>query len=124
MSVTFNTVKTKRRRKALRKSMPKAEVMLWRHLKAKQLQGFKFRRQQSIGNYIVDFYCPKARLVIEVDGETHLYVKRKERDLALHHFLVERNINIIHFLNTDIYNNIQGVIERIIFVLTQYKQCP
>jgi len=97
--------------------MPKAEVVLWGHLKGKRLNEYKFRHQHGIDRYIVDFYCPKARLVIEIDGETHLYMKRKERDLLLEAFLKSNKIRIFRFLNTEIYNNIQGVIDEIIFNL-------
>ena len=99
--------------------MPKAEAVLWSFLKGKQLNGYKFRRQHGIDKYIIDFYCPKARLVIEIDGETHLFKKRKERDLLLETFLKSKSIRILRFLNNAIYNNIKGVIDEIIFNLTK-----
>ena len=74
-------------RKALRNNLTSAEATLWNHLKQKQLQGRKFRRQHSILNYIVDFYCPKEKLIIELDGANHLNfaqsLKDKERDNEL-----------------------------------------
>jgi len=61
----------KDRRRALRKDLTAAEAVLWTLIKSKQLDGRKFRRQHSIGNYIVDFYCPAEKLIIEVDGSIH-----------------------------------------------------
>ncbi len=98
-------------RQALRRNMPKVEIILWSHLKGKQIQGLKFRRQYSIDNHIVDFYCPKIRLAIEVDGESHLYEKQKEKDLEKETKLEKANIKLVRYLNTDIYDNIEGVIE-------------
>ncbi len=58
-------------RKKLRKSLTPVEALLWKNLQWSQLEGRKFRRQQSIGNYAVDFYCPESRLAVELDGEGH-----------------------------------------------------
>ncbi len=56
--------------------MTKAEIVLWSKLKGKQLNGLKFRRQYSINNYVVDFYCPELRLAIEIDGGVHTFNSR------------------------------------------------
>ena len=98
-------------RQALRNNMPKAEIILWSYLKGKQIQGLKFRRQYSIDKNTVDFYCPKIRLAIEVDGESHLFEKQKEKDLEKETQLEKANIKLVRYLNTDIYDNIEGVIE-------------
>lgn len=71
MTQIFNKDFLKYTRKILRWQMPKAELMLWDKLKNKKLDGHKFRRQFSIGLYVVDFYCPKSKLVIELDGDNH-----------------------------------------------------
>ena len=63
--------KLKKRARRLRKNMTDAEVKLWNHLRRKQIKGLQFFRQRPIGNYIVDFYAPEAKLVIEVDGGQH-----------------------------------------------------
>jgi len=72
MTKLYNQKKQTPLRKILRENMPKAEILLWGKLKNKQLLGFNFRRQFSIGRYVIDFYCPQLRLAIEIDGETHL----------------------------------------------------
>ncbi len=74
------------RRKALRKSLTSAEATLWKYLQKSQLKGRKFRRQHSIKNFIVDFYCAKEKLIIELDGAYHLDFAQSARELvyALH----------------------------------------
>jgi very-short-patch-repair endonuclease len=99
-------------RRKLRSEMPKSEVVLWSYLKGKQL-GYKFRRQHSIGPYIVDFYCPAKRLVIEVDGETHLEQSQVTKDHQRDSYFHANYIRILRFLNTDIKENVRGVIESI-----------
>ena len=68
---THNRKRFEERRKSLRKKLTAAEATLWNLLKGKQLEGRKFRRQHSVGKYILDFYCPSERLAIELDGEHH-----------------------------------------------------
>jgi very-short-patch-repair endonuclease len=64
--------------KVLRKNFTDTERLLWRHLRAKQMEGYKFRRQEPIGGYIVDFVCQEKKIVIEVDGGQHLVENEKE----------------------------------------------
>ena len=71
-------------------------------MKQKQLNGRKFRRQHSIGNYIVDFYCPEERLVVELDGEPHFDKETKKYDIARILYLNELNIKVIRFENVEI----------------------
>src|SRR5437773_10879095 len=66
-----NLKELKELRQGLRKSMPYSEARLWNAMKGRQLEGRKFRRQHSIDRYIVDFYCPEEKLVVEVDGSSH-----------------------------------------------------
>jgi very-short-patch-repair endonuclease len=67
--------------KALRKSQTDAEKLIWRHLRAKQMEGLKFRRQQPIGNYVVDFICLEKSLVIEADGGQHVDIRRTKKEM-------------------------------------------
>ena len=91
--------------------MPMAEIKLWQHLKGKQFLGLKFRRQYGIGQYIVDFYCPEKKFAIEVDGATHLKMKRKRIDHIRDAFIRSLNIQIFRYTNLDISENIDGVLE-------------
>ena len=81
--------------KNLRKKSTDAERLLWRHLRAKQLEGFKFRRQQPIGNYVVDFVCFENRIVIEVDGGQHAI--EKEKDSERTKWLESQGFKILRF---------------------------
>jgi very-short-patch-repair endonuclease len=115
MTIIYNTHSMKKRRQSLRRAAPKAEAILWHYLKQKQLDEYKFRRQYSIGGYVVDFYCPALRLVIEVDGPSHFVsdeVKKydKQRQKYIEHF----GIKILRMNNSDIYNNINGVVNKIL----------
>ena len=76
----YNLPEQKDFRKELRNSMTSAEVVLWQMLKGKQIEGFKFRRQFGIGPFVVDFYCPTLRLVIELDGAYHFSEEMESYD--------------------------------------------
>lgn len=77
---TFNRKYLKQRRRYLRNKLTSAEATLWKALQSSQLEGRKFRRQAGIGNYIVDFYCPREKLVLELDGNYHLEMINSEYD--------------------------------------------
>ena len=95
--------------KTLRKTSTHAERLLWRHLKAKQLEGYKFRRQEPIGNYIEDFVCFEKRVVIEVDDSQHQIekVKDKKRDP----WLKRQGFRVLRFWNNEVLTNVAGVYE-------------
>jgi very-short-patch-repair endonuclease len=97
----------------LRKNMTDAESMLWLKLRRKQLKGHQFYRQKSIGKYIVDFYCPKANLVIELDGGQHYSEVRKAKDRTRDDVLIEMGIKVLRFSDRDVFENIGGVMEGI-----------
>ncbi len=94
--------------------MTPQEIVLWSRLKNYQV-GYKFRRQASIGKYIVDFYCPQMRIVIEIDGSQHMDNKNydKERDKTLKSF----GCIVLRFWNNEINTNLDGVILKIKNVL-------
>ncbi|MBU4446019.1 MAG: endonuclease domain-containing protein [Candidatus Marinimicrobia bacterium] len=93
--------------------MPEAEIILWSKLKGKQIYGYKFRRQYSVGSYIVDFYCPKLKLAIEVDGMSHLQQGSETRDNERQKYIETYGIQFLRYINTDIHENLEGVIEQI-----------
>ncbi len=105
--MTQPTIKTA---KALRKRPTDVEMLLWRHLRAKQLKGLKFRRQQPIGRYIVDFVCFENRVIIEVDGGQHTAETDGERD----EWLIGQGFRVLRFWNNEVLANTQGVLEVII----------
>ncbi|MFA6274142.1 MAG: DUF559 domain-containing protein [Candidatus Paceibacterota bacterium] len=106
----FNKSIMKERRKDLRKSLTPQEYKLWFYLKNNNL-GVKFRRQHGIGPYIVDFYCKKKNLVIELDGSQHL--ENKEYDKERNEYIETLHIKVLRFWNNEIDNNIEGVLMKI-----------
>ncbi len=109
MTQIFNTKAKTEQRKFLRNHRSQPEIVLWDYLRKNQLLGYKFRRQVSIGNYIVDFYCPKLKLVLEADGDSHFSSKAIEYDNLREKFLKSLGLNLVRFGNIDIMNNIEGV---------------
>lgn len=103
----------KERRKALRNNATKAEKLLWRILKSSMLEGRKFRRQHSIGNYIVDFYCPQERLILEIDGEVHEVDFVKEHDQFREEHLKDMDFNVLRIRNEEVFENLDKVTEKI-----------
>ena len=93
----------------LRKNMTDAEKLLWLKLRRKQLKGYQFYRQKIIGKYVVDFYCPKANLVIELDGGQHYSETGKAKDRTRDDVLTETGIKALRFSDRDVFENIGGV---------------
>ena len=106
---------TLERAKALRQSQSNAEGLLWHYLRKKQLDGHKFRRQQPIGRYIVDFVCMPKKLVIELDGGQHS--TQKAYDEQRDKFLRERGYRVLRFWNSKVFENCYGVLESILAAL-------
>lgn len=114
MTRLFNQASEKEKRRSLRKNMPPAEIILWSKLRGKSLRGCKFRRQYSIGPYAVDFYCPELKLAIEIDGESHFVDGALQRDQIRQSFIESAGISSLRFTNRDIYDRLEGVIEKIL----------
>ncbi|MDH3976706.1 MAG: endonuclease domain-containing protein [Deltaproteobacteria bacterium] len=104
----------KQRRKDLRNGATSAEKKLWACLQRSALEGHKFRRQHSVGAYILDFYCPAERLAIELDGDSHFTDEAIEYDNERTGYLNGLNIRVLRFMNSDIYDNLDSVCERIL----------
>ncbi len=93
--------------------MTDAESLLWAKLRRKQLKGHQFYRQRIIGNYIVDFYCPSVKLVIELDGGQHYEDKGIERDRTRDDYMRGQGLKVLRFSNRDVFQNLDRVIEAI-----------
>lgn len=103
---------TRARAKELRVNASQAEKLLWSALRGKNVAGIKFRRQHPIEPYIADFYCHAAKLVIEVDGESH--DTRIEYDRQRTEFLASLDLQVVRISNDDVLNNLEGVVEFIL----------
>ncbi len=108
----YNT-KLKGQSRWLRRNMTDAERLLWSKIRSKQLKGYQFYRQRIIGNYIVDFYCPKAKLVIELDGGQHYSKKGIEKDNIRDNYIDGQNLKVLRFSDRDVFENINGVVDKI-----------
>jgi len=97
----------------LRKNLTPAEALLWTNLKNSQLAGKKFRRQHSIGPFIVDFYCPECRVAVELDGDGHMTETGTEADQKRTEFLKRFNVTVFRFENKEVFDDLEGVLETI-----------
>jgi very-short-patch-repair endonuclease len=100
--------------KKLRQRQTEAEKMLWFRLRDKQLCGLKFRRQEPIGNYIVDFVSFEEKLVLEIDGNPHKEIETKINDNQRTLWLQGEGFRVLRFWNADILNDVEVVLEKII----------
>ncbi len=113
MSRNFNRNSQKSLRQFLRNNATRAERVLWSRLKGKQLNGYKFRRQEGIKNYVVDFYCPACMLAVEIDGETHWSDEEIEKDRKRQKDIEDLGVLFLRFTNRDVYENLEGVLQMI-----------
>jgi very-short-patch-repair endonuclease len=114
MSPLYSRKYLKPIRRYLRNNSTSAEATLWNLLKNKQVGGFKFRRQHSIGNFIVDFYCPTLQLAIELDGEPHADLINIARDTERDEFLTLHGITVFRYENRWVFEYPNVIIEEIL----------
>ena len=114
-----NKTYLKNTRRILRSNLTPAEATLWKYLKAQQLEGRKFRRQHSINNYIVDFYCPAERLIIELDGSVHDNLGQANADVERDERLKALGFCILRVDNDLVLEQIDTVLEEIKTLFTK-----
>jgi very-short-patch-repair endonuclease len=107
------------RARVLRKNLTDAEQLFWQHLRLRQINGYKFRRQRPIGSYIVDFVCLEKRLIIELDGGQH--AEKVKYDTERDTWLEAQGFTVLRFWNNEVIHNIDGVKETILKAL---QSCP
>ena len=98
----------KERARQLRESSTLSEVLLWQHLKGKQILGYDFDRQKPIDNFIVDFFCNELMLAIEIDGDTHNY--KMSQDIERQKRIEEIGVRFLRFTDEEVKQNIEGVV--------------
>lgn len=103
--------------RALRRDMTDCERKLWSRLRGKQLGGLQFYRQKPLGEFIVDFYCPSAKLVIEVDGGQHFTEVQRRRDQEREQYLAKEGLRMVRISNLNVIQNMGSVLEMIHSVL-------
>lgn len=117
----YNIKLHKEKRKFLRNKMTPAEVALWRELKNEKL-GYKFRRQHGVGHYIIDFYCPKLKFAIELDGDIHTLEHVHQKDLIREKFIRDCGITIKRFWNHQIFEDVDSVLEEIVYLCKELNE--
>ena len=101
---------SKKRRRSLRNNATDTEKILWTRIRRRQINRIKFRRQHSIGPYIVDFYAPQIGLVIEIDGPSHFLPENQPYEMNRNTYLEKQITAILRFQNNEIYENLEGVL--------------
>jgi very-short-patch-repair endonuclease len=104
--------------KVLRKNLTDTERVLWKHLRAKQIEGCKFRRQEPIGSYIVDFVCHEKRIIIEVDGGQHTVERKRDK------LIQGEEYKVLRFWNNEVLTNTEGVLKMIMDCLNHPPLTP
>jgi len=97
----------------LRKEMTNAERLLWSKIRRKQLKGFQVYRQKPIGQFVVDFYCPNAKLVIELDGGQHYSEVIQAKDQSRDKYMDGIGLKVLRFSDKEVFENLSGVVEEI-----------
>lgn len=109
----FNRSYLLQNRRKLRNNLTPAEATLWKSLKNRQMEGRRFRRQFSVGNYILDFYCPEEKLAVELDGHYHFTFFGSMKDDERTEYLNKKGIRVIRFENVEVFENLEYVLEEI-----------
>jgi very-short-patch-repair endonuclease len=109
-------------RSVLRKRATEPERILWRHLRNRNFAGYKFRRQHPVDGYILDFYCPAAKLAIELDGGGHNYRPGQIRDRRRSELLAHQGITVLRFWNHQVGRELESVLQAIWFALQERFQ--
>lgn len=106
----------------LRSQLTETELLLWPHLRRKQMLGVQFYRQKVIGNYIVDFYAPAVKLVLEVDGSQHYEIYAIEQDISRDAYLLDLGLAVLRLDNHQVRSSLKCVLERIYDYIENFKR--
>ncbi len=124
MTKLYNQSSERDKRRSLRNNMPPAEKLLWAKLRSRQVEECKFRRQYSVGPFVVDFYGPALKLVIEVDGDSHIGEDAQTYDADRQVFLQSKGMRVVRFTNQQVYQDLDGVVEAIALLIHDLRSPP
>jgi very-short-patch-repair endonuclease len=111
--------------RSLRKDMTDAEMKLWSRIRGKQLRGVQFYRQKPLGGFIVDFFCPKAKLIIELDGGQHYSAAGLAKDETRDGFFKKAGLKVLRFSDREVFERLEAVLEKIdAYVSSQISPSP
>lgn len=117
--ILYNKPLIKKLRQDLRKKQTESEARLWHYLRGRKLDGYKFYRQYSIGNYVADFYCPKKRIAIELDGSVHNNKLTRINDKVRTATFESVNVMVIRFWNAQVLNDTERVVKQLHHLLLE-----
>ena len=112
MTKHFNKKEIQKNRRLLRSNMTLSEKIVWMYLRKRQMKQ-RFLRQYSVDNYIIDFYCPKLKIAIEIDGDVHQQVKQKIYDIQRQEYIERLGIKFLRIKNDELFDNPNKAFERI-----------
>ena len=124
MTKLYNKTSEKDKRQSLRNSMPPAEQLVWARLKGKQIENCKFRRQYSVGAFVVDFYTVEIKLAIEIDGDSHFTDGAEVADRERQSLIESSGIRFLRFTNRQVYEELDAVIEAISQMVCTLRGLP
>jgi very-short-patch-repair endonuclease len=127
MILHYNKTSEKSKRQFLRTHMTRHEEILWSRLRRRQVLGYKFRRQYSVGAFVLDFYCPELKLAIEVDGPSHETAAAKENDAERQAYVQQFGIRFLRFTNEQVESEpgaVLSAIEKAIVQVSYNLQSP
>jgi len=122
MTKLYNKTSEREKRRTLRNNLTPAETKLWAKLRGRQLENCKFRRQYSIGAFVVDFYAPELKLAIEIDGDSHFQPEAVKYDRERQLFLEAKGIRVVRFTNEQVYQQLDEVVEAIAQTVCQLRR--
>ncbi|KAB2879816.1 DUF559 domain-containing protein [bacterium] len=113
MNKIFNQNARKEKRRSLRRRSTKAERTLWQNLRNRGFEGYKFRRQVSVGFFVLDFYCPELKLAMEVDGYTHDSDEAKKYDAERQEIIENYGVRFLHIRDEEVHEDIEKTLKNI-----------
>ena len=122
MNRVFNLTSEKEKRRVLRNNVPLAESVLWARLRREQIMGLRFRRQVSVGAFVLDFYCPALKLAIEIDGSSHDGGDAQEYDINRQPWIEQYGVRFLRFKNEEVQHNIEYVVQSIAAKVAELNQ--
>jgi very-short-patch-repair endonuclease len=124
MTKLYNKTSEKDKRQSLRNNMPLAEQLVWARLKGKQIENCKFRRQYSVGSFVVDFYTVEIKLAIEIDGDSHFTDGAEVADRERQSSIEASGMRFLRFTNRQVYEELNAVIEAISQMICTLRELP
>jgi very-short-patch-repair endonuclease len=124
MTKLYNKTSEKDKRQSLRNNMPLAEQLVWARLKGKQIENCKFRRQYSVGGFVIDFYTVEIKLAIEIDGDSHFTDGVEVADRERQSLIESSEIKFLRFTNRQVYEELNAVIEAISQMVCTLRELP